>query len=223
MAIGDKYTLSSGEDPDVSLNRQVKLISKERHSGVYAVHLTFKNVKSTPVKFDYKEIVESKNAQFKIILKGSDDQRAQIQVTTNGVQIENKNNTTDHRGILFSFILGCYVYDAPSQSATHFREFLDGKLEEYGLQLYSSKFAVSDNDPKTLAAFRGDCTRIGCSDHYLNKHFQNAFESAEIHLTKNTIENVNCTAAQNIFLQVKSIVTDVRRSHRQQELSMKLH
>ncbi|CAF2099551.1 unnamed protein product [Rotaria magnacalcarata] len=100
LAIGDKYTLTSGEDPGVSLNRQVKLISKERHSGVYAVHLTFKNIKSTPVKFDYKEIVDSKNAQFKIILKGSDDQRAQIQVTANGVQIENKNNTTDHRGML---------------------------------------------------------------------------------------------------------------------------
>ncbi|CAF3362778.1 unnamed protein product [Rotaria sp. Silwood2] len=100
MAVGDKHTLSSGQDPDVSLNRQVKLISKERHSAVYAVHLTFKNVKSTPVKFEYKEIIDNENAQFKIILRGSDDQRAQIQVTANGVQIENKNSTDDRHGML---------------------------------------------------------------------------------------------------------------------------
>ncbi len=67
---------------------------------MYAVHLTFKNIKSTPVKFEYKEITYSENVQFKIILKGSDEQRAQIQVTPNGVEIENKNSTDDHHGML---------------------------------------------------------------------------------------------------------------------------
>ncbi|CAF1304335.1 unnamed protein product [Adineta steineri] len=52
MAIGDKYILTSGQDSDVSLNRQVKLISKERYSATYAIHLTLKNVKSTSVKFE---------------------------------------------------------------------------------------------------------------------------------------------------------------------------
>jgi hypothetical protein len=51
---------------------------------VYAVHLTFKNVKSTPVKFEYKEIIDSQNTQFKIILKESSDERASIQVTDEG-------------------------------------------------------------------------------------------------------------------------------------------
>ncbi|CAF0844880.1 unnamed protein product [Adineta steineri] len=100
MAIGDKYILTSGQDSDVSLNRQVKLISKERYSAIYAIHLTFKNIKSTSVKFEYKEIIDNENVQFKIILKGSDNQRAQIEITQNGIQIEKKNNTDDHHAIL---------------------------------------------------------------------------------------------------------------------------
>jgi archaellum component FlaF (FlaF/FlaG flagellin family) len=67
---------------------------------VYAVHLTFKNVKSTPVKFEYKEIIDSQNTQFKIILKESSDERASIQVTENGIQIENKNSADGHHGML---------------------------------------------------------------------------------------------------------------------------
>ncbi|CAF1203465.1 unnamed protein product [Rotaria sordida] len=100
MSVGDKHTFSCGQDSDVSLNRQVKLISRERHSAMYAVHLTFKNVKSTPVKFEYNEIIDNEDAQFKIILKGSDDQRAQIEVTANGIQIEHKNGTDDLHGML---------------------------------------------------------------------------------------------------------------------------
>jgi hypothetical protein len=123
---------------------------------------------------------------------------------------------------LLSFILGCYAYDAPSHSAQHFRAFVDSKLHEYNLQLDSSKFVVCDNGNKMLAAFHDQCTRIGCSDHYLNKQLQHAFESTEIHLNRSTIEKVNCEAAQHIFLQVKNIVTNVRRAHRQQQLSMKL-
>ncbi|CAF1551253.1 unnamed protein product, partial [Adineta ricciae] len=123
---------------------------------------------------------------------------------------------------LWSFILGCYPYDAPSHSAVHFRTFVDNKLQEYNLQLDISKFVVSDNEPKMLAAFRDKCTRIGCSDHYLNKQLQHGFESPTIHVNKNTVEKVNCEAAQKTFRQVKQLVTDVRRSHRRQQLSMKL-
>ena len=67
---------------------------------MYAVHLTFKNVKSTPVKFEYNEIIDSEHAQFKVVLKGSDDQRKQIQITANGVQIGNDSNTGDNHGVL---------------------------------------------------------------------------------------------------------------------------
>lgn len=41
--------------------------------------------------------MHSEDVQFKIILKGSNEQRDQIQVTTNGIEIENKNGTdNDH-------------------------------------------------------------------------------------------------------------------------------
>ncbi|CAF3686294.1 unnamed protein product [Rotaria sp. Silwood1] len=123
---------------------------------------------------------------------------------------------------LLSFVLGCYFYDAPAHSAAHFGAFVDDKLQEYNLQLDSSKFVVCDNEMRMLAACRDQCTRVSCSDQYLNKQLQHAFELNEIHTNKSTIENVNCETAQNIFLQVKKIVTNVRRSHRQQELSMKL-
>ena len=73
-----------------------------------------------------------------------------------------------------------------------------------------------------LAAFRDKCTRIGCSDHFLNKQLQHSFESTEIHLNRSTVEKINCETAQNIFLHVKNTVTNVRRSHRQQQLLMKL-
>ena len=71
------------------------------------------------------------------------------------------------------------------------------------------------------AAFCEKCTRIGCSKHFLNKQLQHSFESTEIHLNRSTVEKVNCETAQNIFLHMKNIVTNVRRSHRQQQLSMK--
>ena len=118
--------------------------------------------------------------------------------------------------------MGCYPYDAPSHSAIHFRTFVDNKLHEYHLQLDGSKFVISDNEPKMLSSFREKCIRIGCSDHYINKQLQHSFESTEIHVTKTIIEKVNCETAQATFRQVKQVVKDVRRSHRQQQLSMKL-
>lgn len=123
---------------------------------------------------------------------------------------------------LFSFILGCFVYEAPTHSASDFRDFVNKKLQDYNLNLNSSKFVVNDNEPKMLAAFRDQCIRIGCSIHYLNKQLQHAFESSEIHVNKKDIEKFGCETAQDTFSNVKKIVNHVRRSHRQQKLSLKL-
>lgn len=73
------------------MNRQIKLISKERHETIYVAQLIFKNQKSIPIKFQYKEIIDCQNGKFKIVPKGSDEQKAQIQITSNGIQIENSN------------------------------------------------------------------------------------------------------------------------------------
>ncbi|CAF4824077.1 unnamed protein product, partial [Rotaria sp. Silwood2] len=123
---------------------------------------------------------------------------------------------------LFTFILGCFPYNAASHSAQHLREFVNNILEEYKIQLDSTKFAVTDNEPKMLLAFREQCSRIGCADHYLSKQLQHAFLSVQIHLDKNAIEKVDCELVQNLFSQVKRIVSSVRRSHQQQKLSRKL-
>ncbi|CAF3993551.1 unnamed protein product [Rotaria sordida] len=70
---------------------------------------------------------------------------------------------------LFTFIIGCFPYNAASHSAKHLREFVNKILEEYKLQLDSTKFVVTDNEPKMLPAYREQCSRVGCADHYLNK------------------------------------------------------
>ncbi|CAF4768872.1 unnamed protein product, partial [Rotaria sp. Silwood2] len=108
-----------------------------------------------------------------------------------------------------------------SHSAQHLREFVNKILEEYKLQLDSTKFVVTDNEPKMLPPFREQCSRVGCADHYLNKELQQAFQSDQIHLNKNTIEKVNCELVQNIFNQVKKVVSCVRHSHQQQNFSQK--
>ncbi|CAF4876290.1 unnamed protein product, partial [Rotaria sp. Silwood2] len=122
---------------------------------------------------------------------------------------------------LFAFIIGCFPYNAASHSAQHLREFVNKILEEYKLQLDSTKFVVRDNEPKMLPPFREQCSRVGCADHYLNKELQQAFQSDQIHLNKNTIEKVNCELVQNIFNQVKKVVSCVRHSHQQQNFSQK--
>ncbi|CAF1523574.1 unnamed protein product, partial [Rotaria sp. Silwood1] len=81
---------------------------------------------------------------------------------------------------------------------------------------------VTDNEPKILPAFREQCSRVGCADHYLNKQLQHAFQSDQIHLNKSTIEKVACELVQNIFNQVKKVVSSVRHSHQQQTFSQKL-
>ncbi|CAF4693427.1 unnamed protein product, partial [Rotaria sp. Silwood2] len=123
---------------------------------------------------------------------------------------------------LFMFIIGCFPYNAASHSAQHLRKFVNKILEEYKLQLDSTKFVVTSNEPKILPAFLEQCSRVGCADHYLNKQLQHAFQSDQIHLNKNTIEKVNCELVQNIFNQVKKVVSSVRHLHQQQKLSQKL-
>ncbi|CAF4555473.1 unnamed protein product, partial [Rotaria sp. Silwood2] len=82
---------------------------------------------------------------------------------------------------LFTFLIGCFPYNAASHSAQHLREFVNKILEEYKLQLDSTKFVVTDNERKMLPAFREQCSRVGCADHYLNKQSQHAFQSDQIH------------------------------------------
>ena len=125
----------------------------------------------------------------------------------------------DERFRLFNYILGSFPYEAPSHSAPHLREFVNTKLEEYRLKLDSTKYVVSDNEARMLAAFRDQCTRIGCSDHYLNKQLQHAFESEEIHVTRNQVEKVNCEVVQAVFRHVRKVVSKMRRSHKQQQLT----
>ncbi|CAF5137493.1 unnamed protein product, partial [Rotaria sp. Silwood1] len=100
---------------------------------------------------------------------------------------------------LFMFIIGCFPYIAASHSAPNLREFVNKILEEYKLQLESTKFVVTDDEPKMLPAFRKQCSRVRCADHYLNKQLQHGFQSDQIHLNKNTIEKVDCELVQNIF------------------------
>ncbi|CAF4851114.1 unnamed protein product [Rotaria sp. Silwood1] len=90
--------------------------------------------------------------------------------------------------------------------------------EEYKLQLYSTKFIVTDNELQVLSAFQEQCSDVGCVDHYLNKQLQHAFQSDQIHFNKNTIEKIDCELIQNVFDQFKKVVSSVRRSHQQQKM-----
>ncbi|CAF4679182.1 unnamed protein product, partial [Rotaria sp. Silwood2] len=108
---------------------------------------------------------------------------------------------------LFAFIIGCFPYNAASHSAQHLRKFVNKILEEYKLQLDSTKFVVTDNEPKILPAFLEQCSRVDCADHYLNKQLPHDFQSDQIHLNKHTIEKVDCELVQNIFSPVKKVVS----------------
>jgi hypothetical protein len=123
--------------------------------------------------------------------------------------------TLDYK--LHNFILGCVLYDVESQSANNIRNFVDSQLLSYGLILDNAVFVVSDNENKMRAAFKDKCTRIGCSIHYLNKQLEHSFTSVTIDK-----QPVKCDIAQDLFKNVKTIVTHVRRSHRQVKLKRKL-
>ena len=114
-------------------------------------------------------------------------------------------------------LLGAFPTTAPV-TAQHFREFVNKVLEEYKLVLNPTEFVVTDNEPKMLAAFREQCFRIGCADHYLNKQLQYAFQSEKIYYNKNTFETIDCELVQTVFAHVKSVVSFVRHSHQQQKL-----
>ncbi|CAF1440028.1 unnamed protein product [Rotaria sordida] len=118
---------------------------------------------------------------------------------------------------LLNFILGCFLFDSESQSASNIRAFVDSQLLSFGLVLNSNIFVVTDNENKMRAAFKERCIRVGCSIHFVNKQLEHSFTSLEIDK-----QPVKCDKAQNLFGNAKRIVTHVRRSHRQIKLERKL-
>ena len=54
---------------------------------------------------------------------------------------------------LQNFILGCFLFDAESQTASNIRAFVDIQLSSFGLVLNNTIFVVSDNENKMRAAF----------------------------------------------------------------------
>jgi hypothetical protein len=140
--------------------------------------------------------------------------------------------TEDHTGMHFGgislhhidesnqlqvFVLGCYPYDENDQKAPSIRHFVEGILDEYGLKLDDEKYLMSDNENKMKSAFDSRCKRIGCSSHYLNKQLEHAFTSEVIGR-----QPVDCTEVQTLFKQVKTLVSHIRRSHKQLKLTRKL-
>ncbi|CAF4007248.1 unnamed protein product [Rotaria magnacalcarata] len=97
---------------------------------------------------------------------------------------------------LYNFILGCFLYDAETQSSNNVRMFVNEKLSSFGLNLNNSIFVVTDNENKMRAAFKDKCKKL--------------------------IKKRGCEKIQNLFGNVKRIVTHVRRSHQQMKLKQKL-
>lgn len=126
-------------------------------------------------------------------------------------------NHVDQRFQTRTFLLGCFPYQMENKRAPTIRSFVDDKLHSFGLRLDQEKFVVSDNEPTMGCTFNQNCQRIGCSDHYLNKQLQHAFTTKMI-----DGEHVNCSLIQEMFNDVKHIVSTVRRMHKQQSLSRKL-
>ncbi|CAF2957899.1 unnamed protein product [Rotaria sp. Silwood2] len=115
------------------------------------------------------------------------------------------------------FSLGCFPYEMKNKRASTIRSFVNGTLKTFGLALDSEKFVVTNNEPIMTCTFNTDCKRIGCSDHYINKQLQHTF-------TTKTIDEklVDCDVAQELFNNAKIMVSNIRRSHKQQNLSKKL-
>lgn len=104
-----------------------------------------------------------------------------------------------------------------NKRAPTIRTFVDDTLKNFGLVLDQEKFVVTDNEPTMLCAFNTGCKRIGCSDHYINKQLQHTFTTKII-----DGKPVNCDLAQEVFTNVKTVVSNIRRTHKQQNLSKKL-
>ncbi|CAF2973046.1 unnamed protein product [Rotaria sp. Silwood2] len=112
---------------------------------------------------------------------------------------------------LETYLLGCHPYGMENKRAPTVRAYIDEILNDFGLKLDKDKFVMTDNEPLMKCIFSLNCTRIGCSSHYVNKQLQHAFTSTEIDK-----EPVNCELAQNMFNDTKHIVATVRRMHKQQ-------
>ncbi|CAF1347882.1 unnamed protein product, partial [Rotaria sordida] len=112
---------------------------------------------------------------------------------------------------------GCFPYEMENKRAPTIRTFIDDILKNFGLVLDQEKFVVIDNEPTMLCTFNTSCKRIGCSDHYINKQHQYTF-------TTKTIDekSVSCDLAQGLFNNVKTLVSNTRRIHKQQNLSKQL-
>ena len=123
----------------------------------------------------------------------------------------------DRNNQLHVFVLGCYPYDETDQKAPSIRTFVEKILDEYGLKLDGEKFVMTDNENKMKSTFNFKCKRIGCSSHYLNKQLEHAFTSETIDK-----QSVDCVEIQALFKHVKTLVTHIRRSHKQLKLTRKL-
>lgn len=123
----------------------------------------------------------------------------------------------DQNNELHVFVLGCYPYDENDQKAPTIRMFVEKILDEYGLKLDGEKYVMSDNENKMKSTFNFQCKRVGCSSHYLNKQLEHAFTSETIDK-----QPVNCIEIQTLFKHVKTLVTHIRRSHKQLKLTRQL-
>jgi len=75
----------------------------------------------------------------------------------------------------------------------------------------STSTSTSSILPSAAAALRS-ANRIGCSDHYINKRLEHSF----------TLSKSRCVEAVEVFDIIKTLVTNIRRCHRQIKLSRKL-
>lgn len=115
------------------------------------------------------------------------------------------------------FSLGCFPYELENKHAPTIRSFVDDVLKSFGLKLDSEKFVVTDNEPTMLCTFSTNSKRVGCSDHYINKQLQHTFTTKKI-----DGQFGNCDIVQCLFDSIKSIVSKIRQSHKQINLSKQL-
>ncbi|CAF1481756.1 unnamed protein product [Adineta ricciae] len=110
LSQGEKQDLDCGDDPDVSFNRQVKVLSQKRESASYDIQLTIRNGKSKPVKYEYKEIISS--AKFTTIPKG--DKQDKIESIGEGLQIigEELQANSEH---IFQYEISLEYRNNPNQ------------------------------------------------------------------------------------------------------------
>lgn len=103
-------------------------------------------------------------------------------------------------------------YDLDNQTSPMVRKFVDDCLEEYSLRLSNEVYVVTDNENKMKSCFQSETKRAGCADHYLNKLVEHAL----------TGKHGETREVMLLFSTVKTIVTHLRRSHRQGRLSRKV-